>query len=118
MVPHTQQASPRGSATSLLLLLCLVVPIHADTLVELSFAVLMNKSVSVNRRMRTSTQTQHETLTESVLESIGSYAAHPGGQKYSCVPQQAFLKRVRCSVQIEDPIGVKGAKVHKMISLH
>lgn len=31
MVPHTQQASPCGSATSLLLLLCLVVPIHADS---------------------------------------------------------------------------------------
>ncbi|XP_051752575.1 protein tyrosine phosphatase receptor type Fa isoform X7 [Ctenopharyngodon idella] len=32
MVPHTQQASPRGSATSLLLLLCLAVPIHADSM--------------------------------------------------------------------------------------
>ncbi|XP_048056148.1 protein tyrosine phosphatase receptor type Fa isoform X11 [Megalobrama amblycephala] len=32
MVPHTQQASPCGSVTSLLLLLCLVVPIHADSM--------------------------------------------------------------------------------------
>lgn len=78
----------------------------------------MDKSVSVNRRMRTSTQTQQETLTESVLKSIGSNTAHPGGQKYNCVPQQAFLKRERGSVQIEDPIRVKGAKIHKMISLH
>uniref|UniRef100_A0A8C1JSB4 Receptor-type tyrosine-protein phosphatase F n=1 Tax=Cyprinus carpio TaxID=7962 RepID=A0A8C1JSB4_CYPCA len=31
MVPHTRQASPRGRATSLLLLLCLAVPLHADS---------------------------------------------------------------------------------------
>ncbi|XP_026112414.1 receptor-type tyrosine-protein phosphatase F-like isoform X9 [Carassius auratus] len=31
MVPHTRQASPRGRASSLLLLLCLVAPIHADS---------------------------------------------------------------------------------------
>ncbi|XP_042613484.1 receptor-type tyrosine-protein phosphatase F-like isoform X8 [Cyprinus carpio] len=32
MVPHTRQASPRGRALSLLLLLCLAVPIHADSM--------------------------------------------------------------------------------------
>ncbi|XP_051567313.1 protein tyrosine phosphatase receptor type Fa isoform X3 [Myxocyprinus asiaticus] len=32
MVPHTLQASFHGSATSLLLLLCLAVPIHADSM--------------------------------------------------------------------------------------
>ncbi|XP_056606924.1 protein tyrosine phosphatase receptor type Fa isoform X10 [Triplophysa dalaica] len=32
MVPHARQASPRASATRLLLLLCLAVPIHADSM--------------------------------------------------------------------------------------
>ncbi|XP_051987014.1 receptor-type tyrosine-protein phosphatase F-like isoform X1 [Xyrauchen texanus] len=32
MVPHTRQASRHGSATSLLLVLCLAVPIHADSM--------------------------------------------------------------------------------------
>ncbi|XP_016092989.1 receptor-type tyrosine-protein phosphatase F-like [Sinocyclocheilus grahami] len=32
MVPHNRQASPRGRALSLLLLLCLAVPIHADSM--------------------------------------------------------------------------------------